>query len=127
MPNTASPPISDHERLQTRSYDNLRNAREKAAKSDSKYDSAATRAKLQELFTEKFGRPAYEWQLDVTEALLLKVDCVLIAGTGAGKTIPFMLALLGNKKSKILIVSPLKVLQEDQVCFITCYFYSFRG
>ena len=29
---------------------------------------------------------AYDWQLDITEALLLALDCVVIATTGSGKT-----------------------------------------
>jgi bloom syndrome protein len=44
----------------------------------------------------------------------LGLDLVVIAGTGAGKTMPFMMPLLLDKK-KVIIVSPLKVLQADQV------------
>ena len=36
----------------------------------------------------------YSWQLDVTEAIFLGLDPVVIAGTGAGKTMPFMMPLL---------------------------------
>jgi ATP-dependent helicase YprA (DUF1998 family) len=57
-----------------------------------------------------------EWQLDVAEALLLGIDTVVIAGTGSGKTIPFMLLLVLNPEKMVLIISPLKVLQCDQVC-----------
>ncbi|KAF6764175.1 hypothetical protein DFP72DRAFT_1163206 [Ephemerocybe angulata] len=65
-------------------------------------------------FYWKFGKPAHEWQLDVAEALLLGLHCVVIAGTGMGKTMPFMLPLLQDKKAKTITISPLKVLQEDQ-------------
>ena len=57
----------------------------------------------------------YGWQLDVTEALLLGLDSVVIAGTGSGKTIPFMLPLMLRPNGPLLIISPLKVLQSDQV------------
>ena len=41
---------------------------------------------------EKFANDPHEWQLDITETLLLGVDDtnIVIAGTGLGKTIPFM-------------------------------------
>ncbi|KAJ7114413.1 hypothetical protein C8R44DRAFT_536324, partial [Mycena epipterygia] len=62
------------------------------------------------------GFYAYGWQLDVTEALLLKIDCLVIAGTGSGKTIPFMLPLMlpENAKKMVLIISPLVSLQSEQ-------------
>ncbi|KAJ7621615.1 P-loop containing nucleoside triphosphate hydrolase protein [Mycena polygramma] len=65
-------------------------------------------------FSPRFGREPYPWQLDVGEAFVLKLDGVIIAGTGAGKTIPFMLPLLINPTKYILVISPLKVLQHDQ-------------
>ena len=57
----------------------------------------------------------FEWQLDVTEAILLGLDSVVIAGIMAGKTMLFMMPLLLDKAKKVLIVSLLKVLQADQV------------
>lgn len=103
-----------HDRLHARSYRNLDKAREGAARK-SAYDSAKTRHDIQTLFAERFGTNPYEWQLDVTEAILLGLDSVVIAGTGAGKTMPFMMPLLLDKNKKVIIISPLKVLQADQV------------
>jgi bloom syndrome protein len=60
----------------------------------------------------------YPWQLDATEAILLGLDSIVIAGTGSGKTMPFMMPLTLDPKKKIIIISPLKVLQEDQVRII---------
>ncbi|THU75528.1 hypothetical protein K435DRAFT_880655 [Dendrothele bispora CBS 962.96] len=54
-------------------------AREAAAK-DKNYDSRHTRERMQVEFTGKFGKPAYDWQLDTAEALLLSLDTVIIAG-----------------------------------------------
>ena len=42
-------------------------------------------------------------------------SCPALAGTGSSKTMPFMLPLLLDKKKKVVILSSLKVLQEDQV------------
>ncbi|KAJ6450763.1 hypothetical protein C8R45DRAFT_762222, partial [Mycena sanguinolenta] len=53
-------------------------------------------------------------QIDVSEAFLLRLDVVLVAGTGAGKTIPFMMPLLLHREKYSLVISPLKVLQEEQ-------------
>ena len=86
-----------------------------AAEKQKKYNSGATRRALAALFTEWFGSAPYEWQLDVVEALLLGLDSVVIAGTGLGKTILFMLPLLQLPDKMVLIISPLKVLQTDQV------------
>lgn len=55
------------------------------------------------------GKTPYDWQLDIAEAFYLGVDSVIIAGTGAGKTLPFTMALLADSsgKSKIMIISTL--------------------
>jgi bloom syndrome protein len=111
---------SDHDVAIARSQMLLQNARVTAAKKKN-YDSGDTRRKLQSLFSERFGSGAepYQWQLDVTEATLLGLDSVVIAGTGSGKTIPFMLPLLLNPDKMALVLSPLKVLQRDQVKALT--------
>ena len=63
------------------------------------------------------GKVPYEWQLDVAEALYLGLDSVIIAGTGAGKTLPFVMVLLAHTSAntKIIIVSTLNELERDQV------------
>nr|GAT52778.1 predicted protein [Mycena chlorophos] len=65
-------------------------------------------------FTEQFGNEPYSWQLDPAEAFLLELDVLVLAGTGAGKTFSFLLPLLTSPRRWVLILSPLKVLQEDQ-------------
>ena len=69
----------------------------------------------EELKRRNDGMVAYEWQLDVGEALKLGLDCSVIAGTGAGKAIPFILPLLAEKKMAVIIISPLNALEGDQV------------
>lgn len=82
-----------------------------------KYESVKLHADLCKHFSEQESQfNSCEWQLDVAEALLLGTDSVVIVGTGSGKTIPFMLLLVLNSKKMVLIISPLKVLQHDQVC-----------
>ena len=64
---------------------------------------------------EWFGKDPYDWQFDVAEAILSGLDSVIIASTGAGKTMPFMMPLMLNKSKKVIIVLSLKILQVDQV------------
>ena len=103
-----------HQRLQSKSYRILERACAEAARKNG-YNSQTTRTDLQRLFRERFGKDPYDWQLDVTEAILLGLDSVVIAGTGAGKTMPFMMPLMLNKSKKVIILSLLKILQVDQV------------
>ncbi|TEB27983.1 P-loop containing nucleoside triphosphate hydrolase protein, partial [Coprinellus micaceus] len=66
-------------------------------------------------FEKRFGKPAQPWQLDVAEAAgFLGLNTVVIAGTGAGKSTPFVLPALKNRDVKVLLISPLKALQDDQ-------------
>jgi hypothetical protein len=88
-------------------YANLAAARQKAS-DDHKYDTQSTRSFLQERFTCKFGKPAHSWQLAAAEAVLLKLDCIVIAGMSAGKTVPVMLILLQDWTKAALIISSLK-------------------
>ena len=104
----------DQDRIQVSTYKNLQRAWEEAARK-SGYNSSKTRSELISIFCNRFRHDPYEWQLDVTEAVLLGLDSVVIAGTGAGKTMPFMMPLLLDDKKKVIIVSPLKILQADQV------------
>ena len=82
------------------------------------YDHAATRRSIEDKFRAAFdGKPPYAWQTDVTEALLLGLDCIVVAGTGSGKTMPFgMPLLLEEAKDKmIVVISPLNELEAEQV------------
>ncbi|KZT04200.1 uncharacterized protein LAESUDRAFT_658275 [Laetiporus sulphureus 93-53] len=94
----------------------LKAACEQAAKTR-RYSSEATRAEIVQQFRRVFDDlELYDWQVDVTEALLLGMDCTVIGGTGAGKTMPFVMPLLldQTKKKMVLIISPLNELEYDQ-------------
>src|SRR5258708_5645836 len=111
------PQSSQHDHETDCSYRILYQARQKAFKKNG-YDSSSTQQQLTELFSERFdGNIPRPWQLDVTEAILLGVNSLVIAGTGTGKTMPFMMPLILDPKKKVLIISPLKILQADQVCW----------
>lgn len=114
MATNDDPPLDRFERL-------LANART-AAENDGSYSSQATREKITQEFQRRCdGKTPYDWQLDVTEALLLKLDCIAIAGTGAGKTMPFVMPLFADTTGRwiMIVCSPLTALQTDQVSI--CY------
>jgi ATP-dependent helicase YprA (DUF1998 family) len=94
----------------------LEAARQKAAETR-KYDSEMTRKTLGDRFSRVCdGKTLYDWQMNVTEVLLLGIPCLVIAGTGAGKTLPFVTPLLmDDTKKMVLILSPLNELEEEQV------------
>ncbi|KAF8838048.1 P-loop containing nucleoside triphosphate hydrolase protein [Paxillus ammoniavirescens] len=93
---------------------NLNWARDMVQKNH-KYDSKLTRLKICEEFEKRTnGKKPYDWQLNVAEALLTGLDCIVVAGTGAGKTMPFMMPLLVQPKKHIIIISPLDALENDQ-------------
>lgn len=108
---------NDGPELPDRFYQTLELTRAAAATSR-QYDSAKTRTDLISEFKRVFDDKApYDWQVDVTEAIVLGLDCIVIAGTGAGKTMPFMMPLLADKTGRgiVIIVSPLSELEKDQV------------
>ncbi|KAF9472848.1 hypothetical protein BDN70DRAFT_434290 [Pholiota conissans] len=76
-----------------RSYRNLQHAGD-AASANTDYDSHETTTRIHALFRERFGSDAREWQVDVTEALLLGLDYFIIVGTGGGRTMPFMMPMM---------------------------------
>ena len=79
------------------------------------------------LFKKTFRglEPYYDWQLDVTEAIFLGLDCVVIAGTGSGKTMPFAMPLLVDrtKKKMVIKISLLNDLEEVQVSNLYKFFF----
>ncbi|KAH9967817.1 P-loop containing nucleoside triphosphate hydrolase protein, partial [Russula dissimulans] len=81
------------------------------------YSSEETHSEITSAFKNAFdGLEPYNWQLDICEALLLGLDCIVIAGTGAGKTMPFIMPLLVDPTNKkmVIIISPLNALEHDQ-------------
>jgi ATP-dependent helicase YprA (DUF1998 family) len=87
------------------------------------YSSEETCSEITSAFKDAFnGLELYNWQLDICEALLLGLDCIAIAGTGAGKTMSFIMPLLVDptKKKVVIVILPLNALEHDQVrCKVT--------
>ncbi|KAJ7666122.1 P-loop containing nucleoside triphosphate hydrolase protein [Mycena polygramma] len=106
--------LDSHRRNALKAAQTLQKARDDARESRN-YQSAPTRAKIRTEFRERNdGMTAHEWQVDMAEALHLGLDCSLIAGTGAGKTMPFVMPLFVESDKIIIIISPLNALEEDQ-------------
>ncbi|TBU29390.1 P-loop containing nucleoside triphosphate hydrolase protein [Dichomitus squalens] len=108
------PRLLSHEEEHARSYAILQAARE-AAKASHGYDSDATRQSLEETFRQRMGgKLPHQWQVDVTEALLVGLDCTVIAGTGSGKTMPFVMPTFVEAEKIYFVISPLNALEADQ-------------
>lgn len=114
-PGSSSDRAAHHSEIRKRSYAILDGAREAARKKD--YDSQASRNVMAEECLKRTGFSPRAEQLDLAECMLLGVDAVSIAGTGWGKTMPFVLPLfVPQSKGKIVvIISPLNALESDQV------------
>jgi ATP-dependent helicase YprA (DUF1998 family) len=107
--------LNGHRRAAVKASEILQKARVDASKSRG-YQTAPTRAKLRTEFIQRNdGMIPHDWQIDMAEALLLGLDCSLIAGTGAGKTMPFVMPLFVESDKMIIIISPLNALEVDQV------------
>jgi len=64
-----------------------------------------------------------DWQLHLVRWLLAGYDSILCAGTGYGKSLIFeALALLRGKGKLVIVISPLKVLERNQVSPRSIYF-----
>ncbi|KAF8219183.1 hypothetical protein L208DRAFT_1088831, partial [Tricholoma matsutake] len=76
------------------SVDMLTCAREAALKAWN-YNHIVTRESMENKFKAVFdGKAPYSWQIDVTEALVLRFDCLVFFGAGSGICVAFCLLLL---------------------------------
>jgi len=67
------------------------------------------------LFKVTNGKIPRQFQLEATLATISKRDSIVIAGTGAGKTVCILLPLLLSPDRISIMISPLKRLQINQV------------
>jgi len=82
------------------SDDVLRMARLEAVKRDPTYDKDVQRADFCAKFKHTTGFEPYPWQIDVSEALLYRLDVLTIVGTSSGKTMQFIAQLLTEPDSR---------------------------
>ncbi|OJT15549.1 ATP-dependent DNA helicase Q-like 3 [Trametes pubescens] len=115
MASTPDAPAVARSKYHDRSHTLLDAARADARKKR-KYDSGVTRNNITLECIKRTQLEPYPEQLDLAECMLLGVDAVSIAGTGWGKTLPFVLPLFvpETKDRMIIIISPLNALEEDQ-------------
>jgi hypothetical protein len=110
---TADPAASHEDNV---FYARLQKARDESPDYDSLSFREAVSTKFESLDDSRPGMYPYPWQLDVAESLYLGLDTTVIAPTGSGKTIPFVLPILFGTKLRghiVMIISPLKDLQRD--------------
>jgi len=105
-----------HAERKQQSFDNLQKFRVRATKNSEYSSENIHQALTEECLTRCDHKPPYAWQLDAAEAFFLGLDCVIIAGTGSGKSLPFVMpSMLKINVQKILVVlSPLNALEVDQ-------------
>ena len=61
-----------------------------------------------------------DWQVHLIHQILQGFDSIFCVGTGYGKNLVFDgLATLGGKGKLVIIISPLKALEHDQVHLLT--------
>ncbi|KIJ61474.1 hypothetical protein HYDPIDRAFT_31340 [Hydnomerulius pinastri MD-312] len=103
-----------HAEQKQKSYTNLCNSREVAAKT-SNYSSETTRKAFVDACLQRCNNQSpYPWQLDAAEAFYLGLDCTVLAGTGSGKSLPFVMPSMLNSEKVLVVISPLNSLEEDQ-------------
>ena len=106
---------SSHTEAKQKSYLNLQKIRETTAQTFD-YCSEATWKALSEACRDRCGNQTpYPWQLDAAEAFYLGLDCTVLAGTGSGKSLPFVMPSMIQKEKLLIVISPLNSLEEDQV------------
>jgi len=104
-----------HEDEKEISYQNLANARARVPD----YSSEQQRQAMVDACCDRCnGRKPYAWQLDAAEAFSLGLDCTVVAGTGAGKTLPFVLPSFVSNDKVTVVISPLNVLEEEHVSIL---------
>jgi len=82
-------------------------------------DSICTRliAELSLLYTPD------DWQVHLIQRIFQGYDSIFCAGTGYGKSLVFEgLAILGGAGKLVIVISPLKALERDQVCYLLSNF-----
>lgn len=115
-----------HAEQKWHSFDNLQKIRLHATKNSEYSPETIHEALTEECLIRCDHKPPYPWQLDAAEAFHLGLDCVIIAGTGSGKSLPFVMpSMLKINLQKVLVVlSPLNALEVDQAGEFNTFHYA---
>ncbi|KAG6370692.1 P-loop containing nucleoside triphosphate hydrolase protein [Boletus reticuloceps] len=103
-----------HLEWQEWSYNNLAHARELAKKTSNYSAHDIQQALTTACLKNCQNQPPYPWQLDSAEAFLLGLDCTIVAGTGSGKSLPFVMPSMIHPDKILVVISPLNSLKSDQ-------------
>jgi ATP-dependent helicase YprA (DUF1998 family) len=76
---------------------------------------ADLRLELERRTTDATGLTPHSFQLDAAVALWRNRDLIVIAGTGRGKTLSFIMPCSLTTLVTVLVISPLNALMDDQV------------
>jgi hypothetical protein len=71
--------------------------------------------KLPLLILTQTGFITAQWQLPAGIVLLIGVNMFLVAPTGAGKTLPFVIPCFYNALAVVFIILPLNLLEDSEV------------
>jgi superfamily II DNA helicase RecQ len=80
---------------------------------DPQTDPIYTREEIKQKIFDIIGIKPCHWQVDAALAQLSHKDVVVIAPTGMGKTLAFLIPVLIDSSRSIIIVSPLTTLSEQ--------------
>jgi len=65
-----------------------------------------------------------DWQVNLIHRILQGYDSIFCAGTGYGKSLGFEgLAVLDGKGKLVIVISPLKAFERDQLCLRIHFIY----
>jgi hypothetical protein len=84
---------------------------------DCEHSSFKTQSRLKVECMKRCRYEPNEWQVDIAEVMILKLDTVLIAGTGFGKNTSFVLPMMleppwEGKRIILIILSLIGLLDE---------------
>ncbi|KZT31967.1 P-loop containing nucleoside triphosphate hydrolase protein [Sistotremastrum suecicum HHB10207 ss-3] len=76
-------------------------------------DDDVTDEEIRQKTLDSFGLKPCVWQIAACRAQLRKKNVIVVAATGAGKTLPMWMPLIWEKESILLVISPLTVLSQQ--------------
>lgn len=79
------------------------------------WETSTKLLELDQIAEKKLGIKLHEWQRLGTAQLLSGKNVLLLVATGSGKSTLFSLYALARPRDVVLVISPLKLLQDNMV------------